>query len=52
MCLGVWVYVCMCVCVYGCMGVWVYGCMDVCVYARTLKRFKGEVVGVRGGPPV
>ena len=20
----VWLYVCMCVCVYGCMGVWVY----------------------------
>jgi len=30
--MGVWVYACMCVCVYVCMGVWMYGCMRVCVY--------------------
>ena len=29
---GVWMYVCMDVCVYGCVCVWMYVCMDVCVY--------------------
>ena len=28
-CMGVWVYVCMGICIYGC---WVYVCMGVCVY--------------------
>jgi len=32
MCACVWVYVCMGVFVYVCMCAWVYACMDVCVY--------------------
>jgi len=43
-CMCVCVYACMCVCVYVCMLVCVYVCMCVCVYACGLGRSEEKVV--------